>query len=271
MRYQRKSATAYIFRNFWQLAPFAVIAAVLLGAFCNTHAEITLIEGCMSGTVTDENVLSAVLRSVSLLRFGKYWWCTLIALVAFAFTESLLTSKVYNHMRTGEMLTFPMRKTVGVVPTMFLFVFAMAFLNEILKLIVCGIVSLLSPVGVTAIVVVALCLVFIIKTAMLSAIATLLYAFPIMFLENYKFNQALSYSVRIAGEQQRIIWLVSVVYPVVQVLLTVACFFVKNQTFTIAMFSLFYLACILFVPCIAFTLYYDSVGGERHDIGKKIF
>lgn len=271
MRYQRKSATAYIFRNFWQLAPFAVIAAVLLGFFCNTNAEVILIEGCISGTVTNENVLSSVLRSVSIMRFGTYWWGTLLALVAFAFAESLLTAKVYNHMRTGEMLTFPMRKTVGVAPTMFLFVFAMALINEIFKLIVCGIVALLRPVGVTAIVVVALCLVFIIKTAMLSIIATLLYAFPIMFLENYKFNQALSYSVRIAGEQHRIIWLVSVGYPVVQVLITVACFFVKSQAFTIAMFSLFYLACILLVPCIAFTLYYDSVGGERHDVGKKIF
>lgn len=271
MRNQRKSATAYIFRNFWQLAPFAVIAAVLLGFFCNTNAEVILIEGCISGTVTDENVLSAVLRSVSIMRFGAYWWGTLLALVAFAFTESLLTAKVYNHMRTGEMLTFPMRKTVGVAPTMFLFVFAMALINEIFKLIVCGIVALLRPVGVTAIVVVALCLVFIIKTAMLSVIATLLYAFPIMFLENYKFNQALSYSVRIAGEQQRIIWLVSVGYPVVQVLITVVCYFVKSQAFTVAMFSIFYLWCILLVPCIAFTLYYDSVGGERHDVGKRIF
>lgn len=271
MRYQRKSAIAYIFRNFWQLAPVAAVAAVLLGLFCNTHAEIALVLDIVKGDVNSENVLTAVLNTVSVLRFGNTWWGFLLALVAFAIAESVLTTKVYHHMRTGEMLSFPFRRSLSVMPTMFLFVFVMAAINEIAKLIVCGIVSVLRPLGVTAIVAIALSLVVIVKFIMLAVIGTLLYAFPIMFLENYKFNLALSYSVRLAGNKRPFILCVSIVYPLIQVALTVACQFIGVPEVTVVLFSLFYFACILLVPCIAFTLYYDSVGGERKDIGRVIF
>lgn len=271
MRYQHKSAMAYIFRNFWQLAPFALVSAVLLGLFCNTLPETGLILGVIDGTVNSENVLTAVLNAVSVLRFGNRWWGLLLALVVFAFTESLLTAKVYNHMRTGEMLTFPLRKTFSVAPTMFVFVFVMTLINEIAKLIVCGIVSVLGPLGAVAIVVIALSLVLIIKFVMLAIIGTLFYAFPITVYENYKFNLALSYSVRLSGSKRVIVAFVAMCYPLVQVALAAACYFIDNPVVTVVLFSLFYLISILLVPCIAFTLYYESVDGERKDIGQKIF
>lgn len=271
MRYQRKSAIAYIFRNFWQLAPFAVVSAILLGHFCNTHAEMAFVLGALDGTVNSENVLTAVLNTVSIMRFGKDWWGLLLSLVVFALTESLLTEKVYNHMRTGEMQTFPLHRSFAVMPKMFLFVFVIAFFNEIVKLIVCGIVSMLGSLGVTAVVVIALSLVFVVKMVMLAVIGTLLYAFPITFLENYKFNLALSYSVRLAGNSRAVIASVAVIYPLTQVALTVACYFINVPFVTTLLFTLFYLAAILLVPCTAFTLYYGNVGGDRKDIGQRIF
>ncbi len=271
MRYQHKSALAYIFRNFWQLAPFALVSAVLLGLFCNTQPETELILGVIDGTVNSDNVLTAVLEHVSVARFGTRWWGLLLALAVFAFTESLLTAKVYNHMRTGEMLTFPLRKTMSVFPSMFLFVFIMALVNEVAKLIVCGIVSVLGPLGAVAIVSIALSLVVIIKFVMLAIIGTLFYAFPITIYENYKFNLALSYSVRLSGNKRAVVSCVALFYPLVQVALAVACYFIHNSVVTVVLFSLFYLISILLVPCIAFTLYYESVGGERKDIGRKIF
>ncbi len=271
VRYQRKSAIAYIFRNFWQLAPFAVVSAILLGLFCNTNAEIGLIAGCIDGTVNSDNVLTAVLNSVSVMRFGKEWWGLLLALVVFAMTESLLIEKVYNHMRTGEMLTFPFGRSFSVMPTMFLFVFIIAAINEIARLIVCGVVAMAGALGVTAVVSIALSLEFVVKVVMLAVIGTLFYAFPITFLENYKFNLALSYSVRLAGKNRALITCVAITYPLVQVALSVVCYFVASRALLVMLFSLFYLASILLVPCIAFTLYYDNVGGERKDIGRVIF
>ncbi|MGN1040530.1 MAG: hypothetical protein ACI4QL_03780, partial [Candidatus Fimimonas sp.] len=89
MKYQSKSATKYLLRNFWHLAPIGLLAAVLLGLFCNTNAEILLVKQLADGTITSENVLQKVLNAISVLRFGKYWWGFVLAMFVLALTESV--------------------------------------------------------------------------------------------------------------------------------------------------------------------------------------
>ena len=271
VKYQSKTAIAYMFRNFWRLAPISLVAAVLLGYFCNTNAEIAFVNGYLNGTVNSENILTSVLYTVSVLRFGKYWWGALIAFVVFAFTESVLSVKVSNHMRTGEMLSFPLKRSFSVFPTMLLFVFCIVLIEELMNLIVGGIIFLIRALGEVTMVALTLVLAFFVRVLALYLVGTLIYAFPIMFLEQYSFNQALSYSVRISGDKRKTLRLVSVFYPLAKLVFTVCAALIDVPAVTVALFSLFYLFSLLLLPSVAFAFYYDSVGGERQDIGNKIF
>lgn len=271
MRYQRKSAIAYLFRNFWRLAPISLIAALMLGFSFNSTPEISFVTGYLQGTVHSDNILTEVLNYVSVLRFGKYWWCALIALLLFVMTESMLSVKISGHMRVGEMEILPLKKSLAVFPTMLLFVVCLAVFIELLRLMVAGVAFLLRATGEIGVIVTSVVLLFLVRVVTMWLVGALLFAFPIMFLENYGFNQALSYSVRLMSEKRKLLFLVAFLFPLSQAALTVICGFIGIFWVTVVLFGVFYLFCIIFLPCLAFKLYYDTVGGERRDITRKIF
>lgn len=271
MRYQRKSSIAYIFRNFWHLAPIGLIAAVLMGFFCNNSVEVSFVEGFMHGSLNDENVLRDVLNAVSVLRFREMWWGVILAVLTFVFTESMLTIKVARHMRTGEMVAFPVKRAFSVFPTMLLFVLCVCALVECLNLVIAGVAFLLRAAGTLTVVIVTVSLVYVVRILAMAVVGTLLFAFPIMYMENYSFNLALSYSVRLVSERKGFLWAMALIYPLCRLALTAICGLIGLKIVTYAVFSLFYLFCIVFVPCVTFKLYYDTVGGERRDISKVMF
>lgn len=260
-----------MFRNFWHLAPIGLLAALLLGFFCNNTVEIDFVKGVLNGTVNGENLLPEVLHTVSVLRFGKLWWGVILAVVVFVLTESMLTIKVARHMRTGEMLAFPVKRALSAFPTMLLFVLGVGMLLECLNLVIAGIAFLLRAAGTLTVVIVTLCLVYVVRILAMSLVGTLLFAFPIMFMENYSFNLALSYSVRLVSERRGFLWAMALVYPLCRLALTALCGVIGIDYVTYALFALFYLFCIVFVPCVTFKLYYDTVGGERRDIARVMW
>ncbi len=271
MKYQSKSAIKYMFRNFWHLAPIGLVAAVLFGLFCNTNAEIQLVHQLANGVITSENVLDKVLNAVSIMRFGKYWWCFLISIFVLAFTESLFMVKVERHMRVGEMNRFPLKRALNAFPTVALFVVAIIVLMELLNLVIVGVAFLSRLANPMAITVVSIIWVYLVRMITALLVGTLLLAFPIMFLENYSFTNALSYSVRLMSEKRRYLWLFATLYPVMRFLLSLVCYFVDAYAFTATVFSLFYLMLALMSPCVTFKMYYDTVGGERRDLLSTMF
>lgn len=271
VRYQSKSAIAYFFRNFWHLVPWSVVSAVLLGMFCNNNTVIVVYHDFIAGNITAENVATTVLNYAGVLRFGQYWWGVLVALVVFSFTESLLMVKVERHMRVGEMKAFPFRRALSLTPTVFVFVLCVTAVLECLNLIVVGIAFLLQSFGVTAVLWTSAALLVLVKVLLMLLIGTLLVAFPIMILENYSFNQALSYSVRLMSEKRRFLWLLATLYPLTEIVLTVISALIDVYAVTVTLFALMYLVGIALMPSVTFKLYYDSVGGERRDISCVMF
>lgn len=260
-----------MFRNFWHLAPIGLVAAVMFGLFCNTNAEILLLQQLAGGAITSENVLNEILNAVSIMRFGKYWWCFVLTLFVFAFTESMFMVKVERHMRVGEMNRFPLKRTLNAFPTVALFVAAIVVLMELLNLVIVGVAYLSRFANPMAITVVSIIWVYLVRMITALLVGTLLLAFPIMFLENYSFTNALSYSVRLMSEKRKYLWLFATLYPVMRFVLSLVCYFVDAYAFTATMFSLFYLMIALFLPCITFKMYYDTVGGERRDLLSTMF
>ena len=271
MRYQSKSSIAYMFRNFWQLAPIAVFAAVLFAFFDNTTAQIDFIRRYLDGGINSDNILQEILNTVSVLRFGKYWWGEIIAVAVLVVVQSLLMVKVAQHMRIGKMDFLPIKRASAVMPTMLLFVLCVALLAEILNMIIVGIAFLLSAAHEILLIVLTSVLVYLLQTLVTFGVGMLLFAFPIMFLENYSFNLALSYSVRLMNENRKKLLLSAATYPFVRFVLTVVCGLVNVPAVTVALFAVVYLLCIVWLPCVTFKLYYDSVGGERRDLTRVMF
>lgn len=260
-----------MFRNFFHLVPIALLPAVALGLFMNTNAEIVFAQYLVAGSITQNSVVDRLLGAISIIRFGKYWWGTVLALILFAFAESLMMVKVERHMRVGEMPLLPLKRACGVFPTVALFVLCVVLGVELLNLIVVGVAFLIRYAKTVIVVVVSVVLLYLTRILATLAVGALLFAFPIMFLENYSFNNALSYSVRLMSENRKYLWLFAAVYPSMRLALTAICYFVDSYYVTVAIFSVFYLFAMLILPCLAFKLYYDSVGGERRDVAVKMF
>jgi len=258
-------------RNFWRLVPWTIVAAALAGYFMSDQPSIEFIRNYAAGQITQENFLQNLVNAATVLRFGKYWWCVLLTVFWFIFVESMLMVKVSHHMRVGEMQRFPFKNAVSVVPTALLFVLGVTVFLELLNLAVVGIAFLMRGAGLIATTVVSAALLFAVKVLTVFVASTLLLAFPIMFEENYRFTSALSYSVRLAREKRGFIIAVSCIYPLIQLALTALCAWVNLRVLTVVLYALLYMFFSMYAPCVSFKIYYDSVGGERRDIGRKIF
>lgn len=274
MRDQSKSAVAYIFRNFLHLAPWALVSAALMGMFFNGSNYVSLFTHLQEGNVNDYNAAGTVLHYFSVLRFkdfDSYWWGAIVAIVVLAFTLSLLMVKVERHMQIGEMKVFPLRRTMAVFPAMLLFVVCVTLFVEGCNLVTAGIAYLLRSLGATVVVSVSFALAFLFRMLFMLVLGTLMVAFPIMFVEHYALNQAMSYSVRLMSEKRRFLWTIATVYPLCEAALTALCGFIGVQAVAITLFSVMYLFCMLLIPAVTFRIYFECVGGERRDIGRKIF
>lgn len=271
MKYQSKSTIAYLLRNFWRLAPFAIPSALTLGYFLNVGTEISFAGMLISGKLTQDNVNGALMQAISVSRFGGSWWCVILVLVLFAFTESLLTLKVERNMRVGEMPIFPIREAITVFPTIALFVLCVTLGVEIFNLIIVGVAYLIRNASAVAIGIVGFSLLYVTKAIVTLAVGALLMAFPIILLEHYSLGNALSYSVRLMNENRRFLWFFAIVYPISRLAFSVLCYFAASEIVTVLVFSAFYLIVMLVLPCLTFKLYYDVAGGERRDIGVKMF
>ena len=271
MRYQRKSSIAYLFRNFWQLAPIALLPAILFGIFDNTASQIQFIHSYLDGGINADNILMEIVRTVSVLRFGKLWWGEIVAVLVLVLAQSLLMVKVSQHMRIGKMDFLPFRRAFEILPTVFLFVLCVMALGEVLNLVVSGIIFLIRSANEVLLIVVATVFQYLLQTLAVFVVGMLLFAFPIMFLENYSFNFALSYSVRLMYEKRKKLFLFAALYPLLRFVVTVICGLINLPIVTMAVFSVGYLFCFAWLPCFTFKLYYDSVGGERRDISRVMF
>lgn len=271
MRYQSKSSVAYLFRNFFHLAPLALLPAVALGLFMNTNGEILFVKEFLTGTITQDNVVDSLLNAISIIRFNHLWWGAVLAILLLVFAESILFVKVERHMRVGEIPMFPLKRACEVFPTMALFVLCVWLSLEVLNLIVVGVAFLIHYANTMLVVIVSFALLYLTRILAALAVGALLLAFPIMFLENYSFNNALSYSVRLMNENRKYLWLFAAGYPLMRLALMTICYFIDSYAVTVVIFSVLYLFAMLFIPCLTFKLYYDSVGGERRDVIVKIF
>lgn len=261
-----------MFRNFWQLCYITLPVSVLLAFFYNPSAEIGLLESLFTGALTQDNYLSALLGSLTLLRFGKYWWVALIAVFCLAVAMCLMVVKLDRHMRIGEMPAFPLRRAFGILPIMLIYIICLIAVTEAVLLVAVGVVYLLRFIGnVTALVAIGWTLTFVFRVFLTYLFGLLIMSFPLKYSENYRFNVAMSYSARTMSSKGKLLFGLSLLYPIGRCGVMALAYLVSPYRLGVVVYAIAIFISLTYVPCLAFKQYYDTIGGERRDVSQVMW
>ena len=270
MRFQSKSSFIYMFRNLRQLFFVTLPVSLLLAFFYNPRLETDLFVALVGGQLNADNFFNEFATAFTVLRFGRYWWVVLLAVVVLAFTMSVMVVKIDRHMRIGEMLTLPLKRAFGIFPMMLLYIVGWFAVSEVFMLIIVGVVYMLRLVpSVEAIVAIGFGLAFIIRAFLTYIFCLLIITFPLKYSENYRFNVAMSYSARVMVAKRGKLMMLSVAYPFARYIVMALAYLIRPVDVFVYAVAIFFI--LTYIPCFAFKQFYDDVGGERRDVGQKIF
>lgn len=272
MRYQSKSAIAYLGRNFGKLVYVALPIAVLMAFFANPSREAEFLYKLIKGQLTFDNVFVLFNDSFTVLRFGKFWWVELITVLLLAFTVSMLIVKISRHMRVGIMPALPFKNTLRLFPTTLLALVCLFCLEEITVLLSVGVMYILRGTeNVTLVATFGVAIAFVTRMLCAWIFMLLILALPLRYSENYHFNIGLSHSVRVMSKLPKAVWTVTLVYAFGRYVVMLCGFLLKPYHIDVIVYALTYLFVVLFMPVFAYKIYYDFVGGERRDIYQIMF
>lgn len=272
MRFQNKSSLAYMLRNFWKLVYVALPVAILMAFFVNPGKEIDFFRAMFMGELNFDNVLGMFMRAVTVLRFGRFWWAGIITLFVLALTESMLVVKINRHMHVGEMPALPFRRAFKLFPVMLLLIVCYFCIGEIVTLLGVGVMYILRVTGsVEALTACGVAVNFVLRVLCAWLFMMLSVAIPLKYSENYPLNVALAYSVRVMSKRKRWAWCASLLYAVGRYAFMACGYFLKPYKVDIVLYALAYLFIVMILPCFAYGVYHEAVGGERRDISQIMF
>lgn len=272
MKYQSKSALAYILRNFGKLFYVALPIAILMAFFANPTNEIEFWHLLITGQLTRDNLYRQFNSAFTVLRLREFWWVNIIAFVLLALTVAMLIVKISRHMRMGLMSALPFKRSFGIFATTFLALLCFFGATEIMALLPVGIMYILRDVdSVLTLAIIGVSLSFVVKTLCAWIFTLLILALPLKYSENYHFNVGLAYSVRVMTKLPREVWIITLTYALGRYVVMLCAFFLHPYYLDIVLYSLVYLFVTLYLPAFAYKVYHDVVGGERRDIYQIMF
>ncbi len=274
MRLQSRSAISYMFRNLWRLILISLPIAVFHGFFASYASEVNFVSRLFSGDVDSSTFVSELARSFTVIKYGNGgWWIPFVLVVGMSLTQSVFAVRISRHMRMGELGVISLKKVFSLFPMMLLYIAVMYLCSITLDFLPVGIALLLCQEGANVVLLGFVCTVlyFLINTLLAYVFVLLICAFPIRYCDNYPFNVALSYSARIVNKDGKHVALLSLSFSVGQLLVCILCGLVGNALFSAIAFSLFFLFFVTYIPCVAFSMYYELIGRERKDISRLIF
>lgn len=273
MRFQNKSSLAYMFRNFAHLFYVALPVAVLMAFFVNPNQEVYLWQNLCSGQITSMDVLFKTYNgALTVVRFGKFWWVAVIVLPLLALTVSMLIVKINRHMHIGEMSVLPFKRAFRLFPVTLALIACYFVVSEIAMLLSIGVMYIMRGVSsIAAVAVVGLALSVALRLICAWIFMLLLLALPLKYSENYHLNIALAYSVRVMTKQNKAVWGATLGYVLGRYAVMALAYLLAPYNLDVLLYAVAYLFVVMFLPCLAYRIYYDVVGSERRDIAQLMF
>lgn len=292
MRLQSRSTISYVVKNFVFLLPFVGVPAILLAFFQPQQGPVdffaALYESTFNGVPIDfSDFYGSLYGYFSFVNAGKAFstdfnmiWIWLVVFAVTVFFVCLTTSFVERHIRFGTRKYLRVLRSLNEVAMYIMpFVVLLVAAFEILMLILCGLIMLLSQIGGMAFYVIAVFLAVIFYEGYFVAAALVLLTPPCMFFDGYKFNSAIGYSIHLSTQHLKEM-VKDTLLPLVvsQVLLSVLKYLVglsPSETtaffLTVGLKFLFYLWWLVYLPCLSCCKYANFTEMKRADLKMKIF
>lgn len=268
---KRKSASAYLFRNFFQIVPIALAPALLL-ALCaanGIHYDVIL-DLVLAPSQSASPVLDLVTGVINSVKAN--WWVLLLAIVALLYSTSFLIGKVERHMRYGLLSNKRMMgRAIRFIPRVASFFGMIAACAVLLYCFAVGAIYFLNKSLVGAWFVVSVVLILLVFEILLF----LLLGFsqcvlPAIFSDDYKIGSAMSYSVRLIESKKRGVVFSFVSLSLITRTITIgAHFFPADPWVRVLIFAIYYLWWFAYYPCLCCKVYEDFEEGERRDLPRS--
>ena len=273
MRRNNKTSLAYMFRNFAKLFYVALPVAVLMAFFTNPNKEIAFYKTLFCGEFTSVSAMfGEFLRSFTVLRYGKYWWCALISLLVLALTISMLVVKISHHMHIGEMPALPFKKSFKLFPVTLLVIVCYFVIIEIIMLLSVGLMFIFRGINnIAAVATIGIAINVIMRVVCCWLFMLLVIALPLRYSENYHLNVAFAYSVRAMTKHNKAVWGSTLCYVLLRYVIMLVGYFLSPFNVDIVLYFVAFLFLIMFLPCLSYRLYYDVIGGERRDVSNVMY
>jgi len=270
MTTKRKSASAYLFRNFFHIVPIALVPALLL-AYCaanGIHFDVIL-DLVFAPSQSASPVLDLASEVIASLK--QNWWILLCAVAAFLFSTSFLIGKVERHMRYGLLSNQRMMgRAIRFIPRVAAFFALLAGCALLLYGFVLGAIYYINKFanGVWFVVAVAV-LLFVFELLLYILLGFSQCVLPAIFSDDYKIGSAMSYSVRLADSKKRGVVFSFVSISLITRIITIgAHFFPADPWVRVAIFAVYYLWWFSYYPCLCCKVYEDFEEGERRDLPR---
>ena len=267
---KRKSASSYLFRNFFHIVPIAIVPALLL-AFCagnGIHYD-AILDLVFAPLQTDSPVLDLVGDVMQAIKAN--WWILLLALVSLLYSTSFLIGKVERHMRFGLLSNNRMMgRAIRFIPRVASFFGMLGVCGCILYGFMIGAIYFINKFvsgGWFIFAVSALLFVFEVLLYLLLGYSQCV--LPAIFSDDYKIGSAMSYSVRLMESKKRGVVFSFVSLSLITRTITIgAHFFPADVWVRVAIFAIYYLWWFAYYPCLCCKVYEDFEEGERRDLPR---
>ncbi len=270
MRYQNSSAIAYFFRNFWKYVYIVLPVSIFMAIFATFSSESAFLQRWSLNGLSKENYINAMMKGFSLVRQVDQWWYGIVIYLLAAITFSLLVVKVSRHMRVGGFVLLPFKSALKVIPSMLIYCGGFAVATILLEFVAFGLMYALNTfLPMNAVIIIGLVLLFLAKMAVVYFWMLTLLSFPLYYSENYRFNIALSYSIREMSKHQGVCIGHAFLYTAVQALVVLLDYLFIAAVGQI-IHGLFFGLVFYYIPCLAFTIHHKTLGSERKDIARVI-
>ena len=267
MKALKRSASIYLVKNFWRIAPMALLPALFF-AYCAANGLRLDVEMDSVIYASGESFMSTfVARFFTPL--GQMWWVALVGVVLLVYFIGVLVAQIETHMRYGVVgFAKYFGASFRILGRVALYVALLALLSVVALLVVVGATYLFSLfVSGIWLVVLSACLLLLGYVLAFAIAGLTLCALPAVQRDDYKLNLAISYSVRlISAKPFKYVGSFVALSVLLRVVLVVCCIFVSDFWVLFAVCAAYYLWWFSYFPCLCCKTYEDFCNGDRRDV-----
>lgn len=259
-------ALKFIYKNFFQLAVFAVIPAVLLSFYSSNSSLYVFLRDIF---YLDDPRNSYFYFSII---SSENWLLTIGALILIGITISLIFAYLYRTMKVGgKSIKMPFIKlNETLVPVFLVFITFLVFF-QLFALIATGTAYLLlmtkNPVLYRVLIPVSLILLYAI---LFFIILGLLMCIPIMLITGYRYRESISYSIKLSNGKLFKFFFACYVPLIITIILSALLnFLIDAVALRLVIGSICIMFILMYYPSLMMTAYYDITGMNRLDVKRK--